>query len=240
MTTLLIILEVSSCCLIRSDKSLPNKYSDSLSEAGSFSSVRLENSFVRQDRKRLRLCTLKPLKADLIHIRDCWSLSSTSSLCFDIFIRCYYFIPQANQRPTCSKGRILYFRYPFIALDNIPVLLHFFRVKDLWVHLWNHKILDNRKATLLLYNVSSVTGERSGEVSADKCLDCFMGSKLPLQTWFRIKNMLCVNPGLTTNVLLFFITEIFVRQNGNCVVIRVLSLYVRFCTTNCGTGLDLT
>ena len=79
MTTLLVILEVSSCCLIRSDKSLPNKYSDSLSEAGSFSSVRLENSFVRQDRKRLRLCTLKPLKADPIHIRDCWSLSSTSS-----------------------------------------------------------------------------------------------------------------------------------------------------------------
>ena len=106
----------------------------------------------------------------------------------------------------------------------------------MWVHLRNQEILVMGKATLLLYNVSSVTGERSGEVSANKFLDCFMGSKLPLQIWFRIKNMLCVIPGFITNVLLFLITEIFVRQNGNCVVIRVLNLYVRFCTTNCRCG----
>ena len=87
-----------------------------------------------------------------------------------------------------------------------------------------------------IYHVSSMTGERSGKVSTDKFLDCFMGSKLPVQIWFRVKNMLCVILGFITNVLLFLITEIFVRQNGNCVVIRVLLLYVRFCTTNCGSG----
>ena len=48
--------------------------------------------------------------------------------------------------------------------------------------------------------------------------------------------MLCVILGFITNVLLFLITEIFVRQNGNCVVIRVLNLYVRFCMTNCRSG----
>ena len=48
--------------------------------------------------------------------------------------------------------------------------------------------------------------------------------------------MLCVILGFITNVLLFLITEIFVRQNGNCVVIRVLNLYVRFCMTNYRSG----